>query len=104
MSRGCRSCTDRRVGTETHMFIRHDQFLRSFDPMIQEQLMTQYERHGIVFHKQSSQSKVEDLGSGWRRLHCKDQSGEATDDFDCILWAVGRTPELNKLNLGMMLK
>ncbi|KAF2163516.1 hypothetical protein M409DRAFT_68441 [Zasmidium cellare ATCC 36951] len=89
------------LGTETHMFIRHDRFLRTFDPMIQEQLMAEYQRHGIVVHKQSSQAKVEDIGSGWKRLHYKDQDGEAADDFDCILWAIGRTTELGRLSLDV---
>lgn len=69
--------------------------------MIQEQLLTQYRRHGIVVHTKSSQSKVEDTGSGWKRLHYEDLHGKTVDGFDCILWAIGRTPERSKLNLGM---
>ena len=87
------------LGTETHLFIRYDQFLRTFDPMIQEKVTAEYERQGIFVHKQSSQSKIEDIGNGQKKLHYKDSKGEGTLDVDTVLWAIGRTPELTKLNL-----
>lgn len=87
------------LGTETHLFIRHDKFLRTFDPMIQDKIMEEYERQGLHIHKNSSQSKLEDLGNGWKKLHYKDDKGESTMDVDCVLWAIGRTPEIEKLNL-----
>ena len=91
------------LGTETHMFIRQDKVLRAFDPMIQDQIIREYERQGIHLHKKSSPFKVTDIGSGWKTLHYTGQHGEATDDFDCILWAVGRSPELANLNFGMLM-
>lgn len=87
------------LGTETHLFIRHDRFLRTFDPMVQDKVTAEYERQGIHLHKQSSQSKVEDLGDGWKRIHYKDQNGEGTLDVDCLLWAIGRAPEIEDLGL-----
>lgn len=87
------------LGTETHLFFRHDKFLRTFDPMVQDKIMTEYERQGLHLHANSSQSKVEDLGNGWKKLYYKDSNGEGSMDVDCILWAIGRSPELEKLNL-----
>ncbi|KAG9693150.1 glutathione reductase, partial [Aureobasidium melanogenum] len=87
------------LGTETHLFIRHDKFLRTFDPMIQDKIMEEYKRQGLHIHTNSSQSKLEDLGNGWKKLHYKDSEGENTMDVDCVLWAIGRTPEVEKLNL-----
>ncbi|KAK3671895.1 Glutathione reductase [Recurvomyces mirabilis] len=84
---------------ETRLFIRNDTFLRSFDPMVQEKVTAQYEKNGIHLHKQSSQSKLEDLGNGKKKLHYKDQSGEGSIEVDTVLWAIGRSPELEKLNL-----
>ncbi len=89
------------LGTETHLFIRQDKFLRTFDPLIQEKVVAEYERLGVIIHKNSSQSKLEDLGSGNKRLHYKDSNGEGTLDIDCVLWAIGRSPELEKLNLDI---
>lgn len=87
------------LGTETHLFIRQDKFLRTFDPMIQDKVTAEYERQGLHLHKRSSQSKIEDLGNGQKRLHYKDADGEGTLDVDTVLWAIGRSPELDKLNL-----
>ncbi|KAJ3468623.1 hypothetical protein MRS44_002688 [Fusarium solani] len=39
------------LGTETHLFIRHNTFLRSFDPMIQESVTNEYERLGVKLHR-----------------------------------------------------
>lgn len=89
------------LGTETHLFIRHDNFLRTFDPLIQEKVMAEYERQGIIVHKQSSQSKLEDIGNGKKKLHYKDSKGEGSVDVDTVLWAIGRSPELKQLNLDV---
>jgi len=88
------------LGTETHLFIRHDTFLRTFDPMIQEKVTAEYERQGVHIHKQSSQSRIEDLGDGKKRVHYSDSKGkDQTLDVDCLLWAIGRSPEVEDLNL-----
>jgi glutathione reductase (NADPH) len=87
------------LGTETHLFIRQDKFLRTFDPLIQDKIVAEYERIGVILHKNSTQSKVEDLGNGTKRVHYKDSNGEGSVDVDCLLWAIGRSPELEKLNL-----
>jgi len=87
------------LGTETHLFIRHDKFLRTFDPLIQDKLVAEYERQGIIIHKNSSQSKLEDIGNGTKRLHYEDSNGKGTLDVDVLMWGIGRSPELEKLNL-----
>lgn len=88
------------LGTETHLFIRHDKFLRTFDPMVQDKITEQYEKQGIIIHKQSSQSKIEKAADGSKRLHYKDSNGEGVlEGLDEVLLAIGRQPELDKLNL-----
>lgn len=85
------------LGSETHLFIRHETFLRPFDPMIQETIVKEYERQGIHIHKNSSQSKVEKIDgkAGWMKLHYSDKNTkEGTLDIDCLLWAIGRSPEV----------
>ncbi|KAF7194669.1 Glutathione reductase [Pseudocercospora fuligena] len=89
------------LGTETHLFIRHDKFLRTFDPIIQDKVVAEYERQGIILHKNSSQSKLEELDTGSKRLHYKDSNGEGVLDVDTVLWAIGRSPEIEKLNLDI---
>jgi glutathione reductase (NADPH) len=89
------------LGTETHLFIRHNTFLRTFDPMIQETLTGEYERVGVKIHKQSSQTKVEkDEATGKLTLHYEDSSGNGKlEDLDALIWAIGRSPEVNGLGL-----
>jgi glutathione reductase (NADPH) len=89
------------LGSETHLFIRYNSFLRTFDPMIQEVAMKEYERQGIHIHMQSSQSKVEkDEATGKLKLHYKDSKGSGVlEDLDTLLWAIGRSPQVADLGL-----
>jgi glutathione reductase (NADPH) len=89
------------LGTETHLFIRHDKFLRAFDPMVQEAIVSEYERLGVRIHKNSSQSKVEkDEKTGKLTLHYKDSNGEGKlEEIDDLIWAIGRSPEVEDLGL-----
>ncbi|RDW60813.1 glutathione reductase [Coleophoma cylindrospora] len=89
------------LGTETHLFIRHDKFLRSFDPMVQEAVTNEYERLGVNLHKNSSQTKVEkDEKTGKLTLYYKDSNGEGKlEGLDSLIWAIGRSPEVEGLGL-----
>ncbi|MCJ1481618.1 Glutathione reductase [Schaereria dolodes] len=88
------------LGTETHLFIRHDKFLRTFDPMVQDKVTSEYERQGIHIHKNSDQTKVVKGKDGWMTLHYKDSTtSSGTLDLDCLLWAIGRSPEVEDLGL-----
>ena len=87
------------LGSETHLFIRHDKFLRTFDPMVQDKIMSEYERQGLIIHRNSSQSKIEKTSNGLK-LHYSDSSTkEGTMDLDVLLWAIGRSPEVEDLGL-----
>ena len=90
------------LGSETHLFIRQDKFLRPFDPLISDTITKEYERQGIHIHRHSSQTKVEKIPGkeGWMNLHYKDsETSEGVLELDCLLWAIGRTPEVEDLGL-----
>lgn len=89
------------LGTETHLFIRHDTFLRSFDPMIQESVTNEYERIGVNLHKRSQASKVEKDANGKLTVTYRDDSGNESvvSDVDHLIWAIGRTPETSGIGL-----
>ncbi|KAF5677771.1 glutathione reductase [Fusarium heterosporum] len=89
------------LGTETHLFIRHDTFLRNFDPMIQEAVTKEYERLGVKLHKRSQASKVEKDSNGKLTVTYKDDQGNESvvSDVDNLIWAIGRTPETNGIGL-----
>ena len=92
------------LGSETHFIIRGDTVLRSFDPMIQEGITTHYENYlHINVHKRSNITKVEkDSATGALTLHITTQGTSTTTttiQVDCLLWAIGRTPEVEDLQL-----
>ena len=88
------------LGSETHLLIRQGTFLRPFDTMIQEKLTAEYERQGIHIHKHSLQQKVEKTEKGLvMHIKDKDHPDGTTLEVDCILWAIGRRPEVDDLGL-----
>ena len=89
------------LGSEVHMFIRGDTFLRSFDPMVQDVVVKEYERQGIHIHRQSSTfEKVEkSYKDGFLTIHYKDKDRQGTLEVDCLLWAIGRAPETEDLRM-----
>lgn len=89
------------LGVETHLFIRHDKFLRTFDPMVQDAIVAEYERLGVHLHKKSTQSKVEkDEKTGKLTIHYEDSNGKGKlDDVNHLIWAIGRSPEVEDLGL-----
>jgi len=88
------------LGSETNLFIRQKSFLRTFDPMVQEVLVKEYEGNGVKLHRNSKPfSKVEKLDSGAIKIHYSSDLGEGTIEVDTLIWAIGRTPETEQLRL-----
>lgn len=84
------------LGSETHLLIRHDTFLRTFDPIIAETLQEHMGKTGLNVHKRTNIKKVEGKKGGPLTLHL--DSGK-TLEVDCLLWAVGRRPNTDYLGL-----
>ena len=89
------------IGVETHMFIRGETFLRNFDPMVQETLTKRYEDAGVVIHKNHKGFKevisIKEGKAGQKELKVVDPDG-TTLEVNELLWAIGRAPEIDKLN------
>ncbi|KAJ5673382.1 Glutathione reductase [Penicillium longicatenatum] len=92
------------MDVETHMFIRGEQFLRKFDPMIQKTMTDRYEAAGVKMHRHHSGFKEIKLirdGKGADRL-IKLISNDGTEmEVNELLWAVGRAPEVEDLQLNI---
>lgn len=89
------------IGVETHLFIRGNTFLRAFDPMIQETLTQRYEDAGVIIHKNHKGFKeVIGLreGKGEHKLLRLVESNGEEMEVNELLWAIGRAPEVDKLN------
>lgn len=89
------------LGTETHLFIRHDTFLRSFDPMVQHAVTDEYERLGVRLHRRANPSRIERAANGTLTVSYKDDAGTESSvaDVDHLIWATGRAPETRGIGL-----
>ncbi|EDO03446.1 hypothetical protein SS1G_05927 [Sclerotinia sclerotiorum 1980 UF-70] len=94
-------------GIEVHMFIRGDKILRKFDPMISETMTRTYEEAGIVIHRGYKNFARVEMFSGKKTAEEKvlnlrwdgdDGKGFVVNE---VLWAVGRSPDTEDLNLGV---
>ncbi|CAK5280974.1 unnamed protein product [Mycena citricolor] len=75
------------LGSETHLLIRGETVLRTFDPAVQETLTPWIERTGVKLHKTSHIVKVE--GQKGQELTITTDKGE-TFKVDALVWAIGR--------------
>jgi glutathione reductase (NADPH) len=84
------------LGSETHLLVRHDKALRQFDAMLSDTLHQLMQQNGIQLHSHSQIRAVERLTDNSLQLTL--QNGE-TLQVDCLIWAIGRTPNTAGLQL-----
>ncbi|KAJ8093053.1 Glutathione reductase [Marasmius tenuissimus] len=77
------------LGSETHLIIRGETVLRTFDPSLQEALTPWMEHSSVKIHKSSKVVKVE--GQKGQTLTVETDKGEKVE-VDTLLWAIGRHP------------
>ena len=75
------------LGTETHLLIRGETVLRTFDPTLQETLTPWMEQTGVHLHKKTKVTKVE--GEKGKTLTIHTDQGTKIE-ADVLLWAIGR--------------
>ena len=85
------------LGTETHLFVRKESPLRSFDPMIIETLVEVMDAEGPTLHTHSIPKEVVKEADGTTTLHF--ENGES-HNTDLLIWAIGRNPTTDKINLA----
>lgn len=84
------------LGAETHLFLRKDKPLRGFDPLLSDTLVEVMEKEGPQLHKNCEAEQVEKNRDGSLTIHFKNGYQQTVD---CLVWAIGRTPATDKLNL-----
>ena len=84
------------LGTEVELFIRKEHLLNHFDEMLGTSLMREMRAQGIVIHEHVVPAAVRQAG-GLKTLVAED--GREFGGFDCLMWAVGRTPNVGDLGL-----
>ena len=75
------------LGTETHLLIRGETVLRTFDPTLQEVLTPWMEKTGVHLHKSTNVARIE--GEKGKTLTVHTVQGEKIE-VDVVIWAIGR--------------
>jgi glutathione reductase (NADPH) len=84
------------LGAEVHLYVRQHSPLRSFDHSIVEALLIEMEQDGIQLHTNTTLTEVNKNDDGSLELFTKDGS---LDTVDCLIWAIGRAPSTDGINL-----
>jgi glutathione reductase (NADPH) len=87
------------LGAEVTLLAREDRILRPFDAMLREQLLERMCEDGITVLTHTPVRAVARLANGSLNLHCEGQSGIL--NVDALIWAIGRTPCTDALNLAV---
>ncbi len=85
------------LNSEVSMLLRKDRLLRSFDHDIHELVMQQMQNSGINIMTNIALDSLLKHSDG--RLGYTDSDGNKSGGFDCIIWAIGRYPNIAHLNL-----
>ncbi|KAL1408258.1 Glutathione reductase [Vanrija albida] len=85
------------LGSETHLLIRYDSVLRTFDPILSDTLVPWAEKEGLNIHKRTNVKKVEKTASGSLLVHL--DSSDKPLEVDVLVWAIGRHSNIAGLGL-----
>ena len=86
------------LGSEVTIALRRERLLGSFDPMLRETLMEQMRADGIEFVTSAQIVGLEKDHHGHLTLLCS--SGTRLGGFDTVIWAIGRAPSTDALDLS----
>jgi glutathione reductase (NADPH) len=86
----------RELGSQVELFIRKDHVLTHFDVMLGKSLMREMHAQGILVHPHVVPAAVRERAD---RQILAAADGREFPDFDCLLWAIGRTANVSELNL-----
>lgn len=84
------------LGSEVTQVIRKKHFLRGFDPILFNTLMSEMEIAGINI---VAETLIQGLDKSDNGIAILTTDGRRLEGFDCVIWAVGRRPLTERLNL-----
>lgn len=87
------------LGSQVVMLLRKDRLLRDFDPALRETLMEEMEAAGINIFSCIHLRAVE-RGEDGRLALIHGDNDSILGGIDCLLWAIGRQPNTEELNLS----
>ncbi|MEH8019854.1 glutathione-disulfide reductase [Rheinheimera metallidurans] len=86
------------LGTDTHLLVRKDRPLRHFDHDISDMLLERMTQDKLSLHTHINVTKVEKVSDANLTVHC--DNGTVFTNVDCLIWAIGREPATDQLNLA----
>ena len=86
------------LGSDAHLLVRGDRPLRYFDHDITDALLERLKQDGPELHTGCIVERVEKHDNGLLSVHC--ENGQTITDVDCLVWAIGREPATDKINLA----
>ena len=86
------------LGAQTHLFVRKQAPLRNFDPLLVQTLLETMQSDGLQLHTQAIPKAVEKNADGSLTLLLEDGRSQMVD---CVIWAIGREPATDHLNLAV---
>ena len=84
------------LGTQTHLVVRREKPLRSFDDMLSNTLTDMMKEEGIVLHSHSEVEKIIEHDDKSITVHL---NGDRAIHADVLIWAIGREPANDKINI-----
>jgi len=86
------------LGADVTMLLRREHLLRNFDAMLREALMEEMLEDGIDILARTQVARVVRERDGSLRIDC--ENGQRLEGFDRLIWAIGRHPRSDDLNLA----
>ena len=84
------------LGSETHLLVRREKALRSFDDMLSDTLSEIMQEEGLNLHTHTQVEKIVKQADGSLLVHL---NGQRTLAADALIWAIGREPANDKINI-----
>ena len=84
------------LGSDTHLLYRGEQILRGFDGDVRDFAAEQIANKGVHVHTNTDIKRIDKLDDG--TLRCQLTNGDIMDT-DCVMFATGRSPMTEGLNL-----
>lgn len=85
------------LGTDVSLYLRREHILRNFDSMLRETLLEQMLDDGVNIFPRTQLREVRKEANG--TLTLVDEKGHCNEDFDQLVWAIGREPNTAGMQL-----
>lgn len=86
------------LGSDVNLLLRRETLLRGFDAMLRESLMEEMLNTGVNILAGTQVAAVTRQADGTLTIECG--NGQRLEGFDQLVWAIGRTPATDGLNLA----